>query len=352
MARGGEAASKRALADALACADTEGLAIPRLLPELRRELEADQALAFGLSPEEPFELDFCATDGVRPGFAEHLSAWLISAPRRFDLFDPLHPEPRQRNCALRCEDVPGPGAYPASPFSGFLRRSGLAPEVVRLLVCDGPVLLAWVGALREEPFTSEHCQRLQRMAPALRRRLRLERQLGATAMRAAALPAVLEAVPTAAFLLGPTGTVRQANRAGEALLRKRGKAVRLALRTQAKRSTSPKPKGSAKASGPRAPSFVLHVISAPGLPAHHLALERPAGNPLDRGVALAAARWGLSDKVEGVLALLVRGLSNRAIGARLRYADGTVELYVSRILAAAGVDSRAALLAKFFMEAT
>ncbi len=333
------------MAGALERVDLPGPALGAMLPELRRTLEADQAAAWSLAPDEPLHLEHCHTDGIRPGFAAAFSAWLPGAPRRFGRFDPLAPERWQRNLPLRHEDFADPFAHRAMPIRALLDRWDVAPETLRLLLCDGPVLLGWVGVSREAPFALEQRRRLGKLAPAIRRRLQLERDLGGAALCAAALPAALDAVPAAAFLVGPRGVVRQANRVGEVLLRTQGKAVRDGL----KRALESKGEGGTRGTA-LSLRFAVQPVDVPGLPSHHLAIHRPTGDALDHRVSLAAARWGLSDKLARVLALLVRGASNRAIAARLSYADGTVELYVSRILAAAEVESRAELVAKFFME--
>ena len=62
-------------------------------------------------------------------------------------------------------------------------------------------------------------------------------------------------------------------------------------------------------------------------------------------IARAAARWALTPKQADVLRALVDGYSNRAIGALLGIAEGTVELHVSAILQKAGAESRSALVA-------
>ncbi|MHB8421032.1 MAG: hypothetical protein ACYDCL_23420, partial [Myxococcales bacterium] len=322
----GEAAVAKELAQALGRVDPPGSALDTLLPGLRRHLDADQAVAWSLLPGEPLQLDLCRTDGVRPGFAACFSDWLASAPPRFGLFDPLRPEPWQRNVALRHEDFPHPMAHLDAPVHALVRRWDIAPETLRLLACDGPVLLGWVGVNREAPFRRDECRRLQRLAPALCRRLRLERQLGAASLCAAALPAALEAIPAAAFLLGPGGAIRHANRAGEALLRQDSKALRESLRAHAanagRRRAGTVGRGGRSREGPAAPTeicraprrsaphFAVHTNPPPGLPPHHLAINLPGGNALDHRISLAAARWGLSDKLARVLALLVRGASN------------------------------------------
>jgi DNA-binding CsgD family transcriptional regulator len=87
----------------------------------------------------------------------------------------------------------------------------------------------------------------------------------------------------------------------------------------------------------------------------------PAGveaPPSSRGRVARAARdgrlrelaeqWQLSDRQRSVLALLVDGLGNREIAARLSCSIGTIENHVTKLLKRAAVDNRAALTATFW----
>jgi DNA-binding CsgD family transcriptional regulator len=80
--------------------------------------------------------------------------------------------------------------------------------------------------------------------------------------------------------------------------------------------------------------------------------------PSSRGRVSRAARdgrlneltalWQLSERQRSVLALLVDGLGNREIAARLGCTIGTIENHVTRLLKRASVDNRAALTAVFW----
>ncbi|HEY5959309.1 MAG TPA: LuxR C-terminal-related transcriptional regulator, partial [Polyangiaceae bacterium] len=80
--------------------------------------------------------------------------------------------------------------------------------------------------------------------------------------------------------------------------------------------------------------------------------------PSSRGRVSRAARdgrlneltelWQLSERQRSVLALLVDGLGNREIAARLGCTIGTIENHVTRLLKRAQVDNRAALTAVFW----
>ncbi len=321
-------------------ADWSASSLRALVHDLRDRLAADQALAFGISREDPGQVEFVVADGLPATFARAFETWLPSAPVVFELFDPALPEARQRNRPLRPEDFPAPSAWRRTPF--FEHVVGpwrLGPEALRVLVCDGARLLAWVGFFRHAPFGIESVRALRQSVPALRAQLRLHRRLSAMALFAAALPAVLDAIPAAAFVLGPRGGIRRRNRIGEALLRRSGDRLRREFRAHAEGRACRLP-------------FSFHRIAIPGSAAHHhLAVQRVEKDDVAHRVTCAAVRWKVGLRAEHVLALVVRGASNRTIAARLGIAVGTVELYVSRLLAAAGAESRAELVAKFFTDA-
>ena len=336
---GGDATRSRELAAELErLEEGQASALPALAGRLLGYLGADQALCYVLAPNEPPTLEQCHARGLRPGFEQRFAAFLRGAPRRFGLYDPLRPEPWQRNRPLREVDFPDPdGRWQLPFFKDLVPSEGIAPSFVRLLVCEGGELLGWVGAFREGPFDERERRLLGALAPALRRRLRFERAIGGTALQAAALPAVLDAIAGAAFLLGPRGSLQQANRLGEGLLQRDAKRLRATLRALAEGAPARRP-------------WSVQRVRCDGVPDHFLAVRRFDQARLDDRVIRAGLRWGLSPKVERVLARLARGESNRAIAKRLGYAEGTVELYVSKILARAGAEGRAALLAKLFTE--
>jgi DNA-binding CsgD family transcriptional regulator len=76
-------------------------------------------------------------------------------------------------------------------------------DQLRVLLCDGPALLAWVGGFREEPFTAREQRRLTAVVPALFRRFRIERLMREANLRHAGLEAALEALGSRAWALTP-----------------------------------------------------------------------------------------------------------------------------------------------------
>lgn len=245
-------------------------------------------------------------------------------------YDTTYPEPRQRNVVVEL-DARRFGAN----LRGLLARHGLQDDwQLRVLVCDGPSLLAWVGALREEPLTARERRLLRGLVLVLRERLRLEQQLEDAPLALSALPAALEAAGAPALLLLHTGAVVLANRPARELLAADRAGVVAAVR------------GDARGNGPG--RFAVTRLSVAGCPVHLLAVERP--RPEDPGARASdfAARHGLTRRQTDVVALAARGLGNKTIAAHLRCAESTVEMHLTAVFARAQVESRAELVARFW----
>ena len=74
-----------------------------------------------------------------------------------------------------------------------------------------------------------------------------------------------------------------------------------------------------------------------------------ATEALDARLVLAGKRWKLSARQREVLRRIVLGDSNKAILAALELREGTVETHVTALLRKASVDTRARLVASFWM---
>jgi DNA-binding CsgD family transcriptional regulator len=216
-------------------------------------------------------------------------------------------------------------------------QAGLVCDQVRVLVCDGPSLLSWVGAFRPDAFTDRESRLLQALVPALRDRLRLERQLGQVSLALAALPAVLDRIGAPAFVAGTSGQVALANASARAQLERDRGELRAVLSAEI------------AARGPD--RYAVTRLSLPGCPAWFLCVERE--RPPDPGLRAAAfaARYGLTDRQAEVVALAARGLANKTIAAHLRCAESTVEMHLTAAFAQTQVESRSALVARFWRPA-
>ena len=302
----------------------QGAALPALLAELRAELGADQTCAFLVTGER--KLEFFHGEGMPAGIVPAYQKWLPRAPEDHAAYDPGEPDPRQRNVALRTKDVLAlTRRGPTAVVRKFLPRFALSEsDQLRVLVCEGPSLLAWVGGFRAHRFSKVEQRKLQELTPALQRRLSLERRLQEAGAQAAETGAALENVPAAVFIQGRSGAVVHANVAGRALL-ERDRAGTL------ERLEHTASKARLAAGGE------LRLAVLPALPE----------DPLPRA-AVARSRWGLTARQTEVLILLAQGLSNRAISAALGCVESTVELHVTALLNKSGCDSRSQLVARLW----
>jgi DNA-binding CsgD family transcriptional regulator len=312
-----------------------------VLPELERLLQTPRVAMYQVGyASSGLKVDKVVVRGFSKPVVDTFKALVekTPAPGRWGHFDALHPQTAQRNRALtnaQVEKMPGSGMS-----EGMLAWAKLAgvehSDNLRVLVCDGDRLLAWVGGYRDRPFDKRERHMLQQLVAPLGACLLRQAQVADSALNAALLGPAIEAIGAPAFILTPTGTIRYANQAGHAYLALDERA-RAALRAAVRAN---------KATG----DMTLTRLSEPGVPPYALViLRRP---PADPGLRVAAAvpRWGLTQREAVVLDLLARGLSNRSISTELRCAPGTVEVHVSRLLSKAGADSRGALIARFWRE--
>lgn len=148
---------------------------------------------------------------------------------------------------------------------------------------------------------------------------------------AAALAAVLEEIPSAAFVLWADGRIACDNRIGHS------------ARELAPDSIDA---GLLESLGGRSEAYRVTRILAPGAPRHFLAVQ--AGGAVDPGPRLAdaASRFGFTPRQTQVLGLLALGRSNKAIGSALGCAEATVEIHVTALLAKSGCGSRLELMSR------
>lgn len=330
--------------------------------ELRTLLNFEFSLSYGVEREaRGLAVDFAHAAGHRSEqrMSGHVAA-IGGRSGRWGLYDPLHPDPKQRNRvhvtpplkrlltlahARRKETVLGLGVSPESVdasiehleelSAGLFRTVGLLDLTqMRVLVCEGPRLLAWVGGFVEGAATPRDRAVLRALVPALRDRLVLEQGLAAApGLATVALSAALEHIPGAAFIVSSNGAVRHANAAGIARQARDTKALSALL-------------GASVRSGGRPPGVEISELRAPGSPVHFLVVLKDAVDQLTARAHQAGARWGLTRRQQEVLLLLARGESNKGIAAALGCAPHTVALHVSAILEKADVGNRSSLVAE------
>jgi DNA-binding CsgD family transcriptional regulator len=152
---------------------------------------------------------------------------------------------------------------------------------------------------------------------------------------AAALNAVLEEIPSAAFVLWADGRIACDNRVGHSARELAPDSIDSGLR---------------ESLGGRSEAYRVTPILAPGAPRHFLAVL--AGGGVDPGprVADAAARFGFTPRQAQVVGLLALGRSNKAIGSELGCAEATVEIHVTALLGKSGCQNRCELVSRVWSE--
>jgi DNA-binding CsgD family transcriptional regulator len=345
------------LADALAVRPSPPV-LGQLVEPLRQLLDADRVVAYAAKHTlDGYALDFAHWAGFRNAPAtltRRIAAGFARARAAWALFDPTRPERQQRNrvvalppprelgsvhARLRRLGVSGADVARAvermqrleARVLGEIELAGL--NVCRVLVCDGPRLLAFVGAFRHDRFAAREQALLGRLVPSLRRRLAFERLHAFGDAGGGSLDGLLEALPAATFIVAADGTVEHANTAGLELLR-RDRAAADELGKAVRGRPSPRFSVRRLAERGRSPYWVVREMAPPCDEAARL--------------ALAARGWKLTSREREVLVHVVRGAANKEIAARLACQGRTVEHHVTQLLMRSGTPSRSALIAAFW----
>ncbi|HEX8706582.1 MAG TPA: LuxR C-terminal-related transcriptional regulator [Myxococcaceae bacterium] len=340
--------------------------LPQLMGLLREGLGAERMVAYGVDvAPEHYQASFCHASGFpqpEGALLETLNGFLRQQPNPWGYYDPAKPPAAQRNQALHfrphAEVETGAPLYDAREEAWG--RLGIAPEEqarvrervstgaltlyrqlgmeqmfqLRALVCEDQALLAWVGALRSEPFTPHEQKLLQDLMTPLRRRLQLDLRLREAGLLGTALEAALEALGQPAYVTTATGRVVHANRVGRARTARSARHLEESVRRHV--------------SGEASPETTITALRVPGLATHYLVVDRNVDARNDARVRVLAERWGLTARECDVLENIIQGASNKAIAARLGCAERTVEVHVTHVLSKSQVESRSALIAKFF----
>jgi len=328
----------RALVDAIGrYSDTPIL--DTLTTELPALLGAEIGCAYRIGLDGPsWHLDFVHGTGFPlPTFAATFAEFAASSPSTSmtNGYDVLRPPAAQRNVAIDPVAVVGRETVAALPMT----QKVLRPQKVdlhnqlRVLVCDGPHLLAWVGVLGTQVFGAREKRILGAVAKPLVGRLLLEQRLHEREVRAHGFEAALEALNVAAFLVRGQHTLVHANGIGRMLLD--AGAIDLPARMLAGRLGHDRTVTVIPLHGRALEGYTLAVIAEP---------ERDLELRLQR----VAVAWSLTPRHLDVLRRLVLGEANKAIAERLGLSVATVEVHVSAILKKARVDGRAELVARFW----
>lgn len=207
-------------------------------------------------------------------------------------------------------------------------------DQVRLLVCEGPTALAWVGAVQfdpDRPFTEVHRRLLRRHAAAFIERMQLHARLEQEPLVEATLEALLAHCEQPTWLLDARGAVVLANSAATARWDRR--------RAETAEALEQVSRGDAR-------GFRVAEVRVPGLPRYQLVMARGERADVGSRLNFVVSQWALTPTEAAVLACVVRGLTTDAIATELQRSRRTVELYVTRLMTKARVDNRASLIAK------
>jgi DNA-binding CsgD family transcriptional regulator len=312
-------------------------AIEEVIPDLLHELLGGAA-ATGrpVACSRGWDFDYLHPSGQAAlttrivDFAQRISA-PDDSPGDFALYDPLSPHPSQRNRV--CDDtLLKSDACRKTQVGRAYQRSGLdRVSQIRALVCDGGMLLTWIGAFRDEPFGEREREILQSLIDSLQRRLKAERVLRGVDSGWSALGGVLDAVGLPAFVATAAGHIEHANRAGRAsFVRSREEVVH-----EIGRAVLGHPSRAAS----------VHEISESGTRTRFVVFLR--GRDYAARIEGARAEWGLTHRECEVLGHLVEGDANKDIATKLSRSPRTIEIHVSAILRKAGVDDRTRLALRF-----
>jgi DNA-binding CsgD family transcriptional regulator len=265
-------------------------------------------------------------------FVDRLDGYLARAPVRFGSYDPVRPEARQRNRALRLHEL-GPAAPSAVVRDLYPAYGLLEKPQLRVLVCEGPALLGWVGGWRADEFSDAEAVALQSLVAPLRRRLKLTAWAGRDGFHFGAVQVVMEAIGAPAFLTRIDGLPVHVNQSARVALQADESAVRERL---------------SRAARGEEPSLQVSPIRAPGVPTHLLIVLPASASDLHLRLASVAKAWSLTPRQAEVLPLVVRGEANKVIAATLGCSVRTIEVHLTALLEKSQCESRAELGARFW----
>lgn len=303
-----------------------------VVEELRELWGAQKTCAYGVSRgESSLRVDHFVVAGAHFAggeMARDLDGVLTASPADWALYNPLVVQPNQRNVAVSLNDLARmTGRREAQISIRLWRKWDLhACDQLRAVVCDGPVMMTWIGGFRRNAFTAREKMILANLVPPLERRLRLERQLGFAALTSGAITAALETISAPAFIVGSGGRVKHANSAGRTHLALRGMGSVIEMNEQ----------------------FRVTELSTSGAAKFHLAVLREERPEAAARVAAAKAKWNLTPRQAEVLGLVVHGHANKTIAAIPGCVENTVEVHVSTLLEKTQTEGRCALVAKFW----
>jgi DNA-binding CsgD family transcriptional regulator len=263
----------------------------------------------------------------------------VSDEPRFAAYDPFAVQPEQRNRALTVEGICAVDSQANATHRRLWAAIGAKEheDQIRTLLCRGPRLLGWLGAVRDRPFDREDERRFASLTEAFRARLLTEGAARTRLPQIELVDGLLAAIREPALLLGKWGHVEAANAAGLRLIDEARSPLLPSLRE-------------ALAHGKRHPAFALTRLESRGFPEYVLALYIEQDFAQAAQVAAACRKWLLSGRRAAVLEKVVAGRSNKEVAQELGCAEVTVERYLTSLFRATGTRSRTELLARVLVK--
>jgi DNA-binding CsgD family transcriptional regulator len=307
-----------------------------LAPALRDLLGAEKAILCSYAPEDDhIFIEDAETPGISAEFKVAANRFLKNCPIRFTAFNPLRPEPWQRNRTLTFAELAKVVDPRGVPIFEVYKQFGMATfDQARVLVCEGASLLAFVGIVQSTLIDVRQRRLLTRLIPALRRRFGAERLLTNGRATKLMFDAALEEISGLAFVVSERGTVLEANSVGVAWLAHEGVAGRRALREACRNPLHV-----------ASQEFRVTKVTSPGVATRFLVVKRDEPR-LEHSAKEAGKRWGFSARENDVLTHLAEGMTNRSIAAALAISERTVEVHLTSMFDKAQVESRSELVAK------
>ncbi len=289
------------------------------LRRIRAYLELDNLLVF--CPQERLRgwgIERIEADGFEDlaRVIERVIGYLRQAPYRFWFFDPMYPESDQRDRVVDTIELVGNGTYRSSEVF----REVIAPlrlvehREVRVLVCNGSQVLAWIGAFQRTPLTPEQRERFGALLPALHRRLLAERAIRERDRDRATLSAALDRIAQPAFVVGASGDLLAMNHRGRDRLDRHRASVLRELDTA------------------RRGHVERHVLRGIETPTLLVVGPEAEDRRIEECIQRARRHWGLSTRQLEVLRLLARGDSEPTIANQLDISQRAVDLHLAVLL--------------------
>jgi DNA-binding CsgD family transcriptional regulator len=269
------------------------------------------------------------------GWRESFDEYLVGRGVSWGTFNAISPEPMQRDRVLDTHEIDTITRGRNHPIQEIIykRLGAVGSNTLRVLVCDGPSLLACVGIVQPVKTTARQRELFELVVPAFRRRLKFDRIVSEATVARGAMATALEQASGPAWLLGAGGRIEHANAAARAQL-DGDRTTTLAMLERC-------------IAGTAEPRFSVTPVRGDGGRGGHVVVETIARAGA-QGILRAALRLGLTPAQTRVLERVARGASNAAIAAELKVAERTVEAHVTAILEKAQVPSRAALIVQIF----